>query len=111
MNRQQFYEALGDGDVRNALFGKPGTAHFPVVWQLARLGLDEERIKKMEDKNVLDLGCGNGELVKFLIKKRIKAEGISPDAPEGDGFMRQKVKSIYPLEGSIPREDEFYDIV
>lgn len=111
MDKQQFYDALGNVDVRNALFGMPGTMQFPVIWQLARLGLDKEKVREIKGKTALDFGCGSGGLVKFLVKNGIKAEGIDPDAPEGDNFMRQKVESIYPLEGSIPREEEVYDVV
>jgi len=111
MIRDELVRILSSHDARNALFGMPGTRHFPVEWQLVHLGLDKGKIKEMQGKNVLDLGCGNGDLVKYLIEQEIKAEGISPEAPEGDYFMRQKVTSIHPHKGSIPRPDESYDVV
>lgn len=108
---KELVDMLSDPDSRDALFGKPGTLNFPIGWQVAQLGLDDKKLEDFKNKKILDLGCGNGNLVKYLIKKGIKAEGISPEAPEGDYFMRQKVKSVHPLKGSIPRKDENYNIV
>lgn len=111
MNRECFYSLIEDPAGRDFIFGTPKTKQLPIKWQLARLGLGEDKLWDLRRKKLLDFGCGNGELVKFLVNEGIYAEGIDPGAPEGEMFMQQKVEASYPGKGSIPRENESYDTI
>lgn len=111
MDPNKLTKILSNAGSRNQIFGRPGTMNFTVEWQLEHLGLDKQKVAKLKGEKVLDLGCGVGTLVNYLITKGVLAEGISPDAPRGKNFIGQKVESIYPSKGSIPREEEHYDRV
>lgn len=84
---------------------------YGALWQLACLGLEEEDILKLRGRKTLDLCCGNGNLVDYFIQREILAEGLDPIAPKTKRFMKQRLVSISPYAGSIPREDESYDLV
>jgi SAM-dependent methyltransferase len=84
----------------------------PVEFQLALLGLNEETIKNLQGKTGLDIACGNGFLVEDLISKGILFEGIDFQAPKDKPyFIPQNITNVSPLIGSIPRDDNSYDIV
>lgn len=93
------------------LLEKGADLQVPVEFQLALLGLNEETIKNLQGKTGLDIACGNGSLVEDLIDKGILFEGIDLQAPEKPYFIRQNITNVSPLIGSIPRDDDSYDIV
>jgi len=102
---------LSDPDARKLLLGKPGTINLPVDFQLGMMGVSGQDLDGLRGKKALDLGCGNGKLVRYLSDRGISAEGLAPDAPMEGPYMRQKVSSVHPLAGCIPRDDESYDVV
>jgi len=77
--------------------------------QLLELGLEDVDIKGMASKQVLDIGCGFGNLVEHLRNKSVIAEGIDIDSPKKSYFMNQNITSAYPNLGCIPKENDFYD--
>src|SRR3989338_6815981 len=105
MNKEEIIQ-----DIIQKLGGKTANFQVPLEFQMPLLGLDEETIKSLKGKTGLDIGCGNGSLVEELRKKDILFEGIDPEAPQDKPyFIRQQITSVYPFEGSIPREDNSYD--
>ena len=107
MNKEEIIQ-----NIMQKLGGK--TANFQVLleFQMPLLGLDHKTIKNLRGKTGLDIGCGKGFLVEELRKKGILFEGIDPEAPQDKPyFICQQITSVHPFEGSIPREDNFYDVV
>ncbi len=96
---------------RDLLFGPQGTFKYPVEWQLKMLGLDEEKVARLKGRCVLDVGCGNGDLVYYLRSRGISAEGIDACAPGDEGFMRNRITKVYPWDGCIMRGNDSYEVV
>ncbi|MEK6898547.1 MAG: methionine biosynthesis protein MetW [Nanoarchaeota archaeon] len=63
----------------------------PLEYQLAVLGINNKVIASLQGKQVMDVGCGNGSLVNYLISQGIHARGIDSKAPEGPQFTRRWV--------------------
>lgn len=84
----------------------------PIEFQIALLGLDSKTIKKLKGKTGLDIACGKGFLVEELRKKGILFEGIDLEAPKDKPyFILQNITNVHPLIGSIPKQDNSYEIV
>ena len=83
----------------------------PLKFQMPLLGLDDETIKSLKGKTGLDIACGNGSLVEELGARGVLFEGIDPESPDKPYFIVQKITSVSPFMGSIPRDDNSYDIV
>lgn len=88
-----------------------GYKQAPLKFQLGILGLDQKKIRSLEGKKVLDIGCGNGTLVKHLRSQGVEAEGIDEHAPKENYFIRQRIKGIHSMHDAIPRKDSTYDMI
>lgn len=90
-----------------------GHRFFALKRQLFAFDLYKDRLAQIakDGLKVLDIGCGNGRLVDYLVEHGIDAEGIAQTAPEGPRFMRQNITAVSPQKGCIPRADKTYDLV
>jgi len=117
-----------DYEFRHKTFGNAGFVQFPTHLQLIFFGLidaDIDKVDKMirndeqvkldnlKGKRILDIGCGrDANLVYYLREQGIDAEGIDPCVNKPESFlMQQAVSGIKPVSGSIPREDNSYDLI
>lgn len=97
-------------------YGK-GSALLPVPVENQRrlLGLDNKVVAELSGVRFLDIGCGKGGLVKFLRKKGVEAEGIDSSVKVNFSlkkyFIKQNITGRYPSKGSIPRPDNFYQMI
>jgi len=92
-----------------------GNAHVqvPPYFQAGIFGLDASLLRQLASMNArgLDIGCGNGSLVKYLREKEVSFEGIDSQAPQAEYFMKQNITGMKPMAGAIPRPDNSYELV
>ncbi len=72
------------------------------------LDLDESKLK---DKKILDLGCGEGEFVKYLIEKGITTEAYGIDNALDKSTIEDKLQSNFTqgnFEKDLPVKDADY---
>lgn len=114
MEEDYGYSVKGS-EIGDMFFGKTGQVNFPANMQMPNLGITQAFIErtKISNRKILDLACGKkANLVYYLRDKRVEAEGIDPVLELHEDFLiKQAVTSIYPNQGSIPRQDEYYNYV
>ncbi len=94
--------------------GKPGTC--PIELQLDVLGLEGKVLDKLKKTKarVLDIGCGeNFELVRFLRKMGINAEGLDPRIKENSEYLMGVglPKMLKESKKIMPRSNNYYDMI
>lgn len=73
-----FPETNGDKDV-------------PLKYQRAIMGLNRQVLRGLKGRRALDVGCGDGQLVEFLRRNGVLAEGIDSRAPNKIYFMKRNI--------------------
>lgn len=60
---------------------KTGVPHIPTSWSMARriTKLAEQELGTLKNKNVTDLGCGGGRILKIMKKKGANVTGYEKD--------------------------------
>ncbi|VVB79200.1 Uncharacterised protein [uncultured archaeon] len=95
-------------DVLRMALQKPGEKTFPVSVQVACLGLDTFPIRGL---HTLDVGCGDGRLLEYLLSEGAIAEGIGPlNGVRHEHIIPNLIYNVAPHSGSIPRPNETYDL-
>jgi SAM-dependent methyltransferase len=92
-----------------ALLKDKSRKYTPIKFQLSLLGLDTQLLRSLKGKAVLDVACGNGELVKHLRSQDIAAEGMDKNAPTEPYFINKNIVNMG-VEGGIPRPDNTYEL-
>jgi SAM-dependent methyltransferase len=82
-----------------------------VRFQAPILGFTKTVIKSLRKAKVLDVACGNGDLVRYLRRKGIDAEGIDPAAPANSTHFMSKLILESGERKGIPRPPRSYDLV
>ena len=90
---------------------KNGNAHMqvPPEFQAQLFGLNSKAI--LAGSKGLDIGCGNGSLVKYFRKRGADFEGIDKESPLEPYFINSNITGMKPMLGAIPRPDNSYDLV
>ncbi len=87
-----------------------GNRTVPAEFQIGILGLDANELRRFEGKKAYDVGCGNGDLVRYMRARGVDAYGIDPRSPEDEYFIRRNVCGLGEETG-IPASDRSVDLL